>query len=93
MTTTVDLETRAERVRMALAEAGYPDPGLVWIGPSHVRRGAWSILVSGVVPKEVMRCAFKVTGPVFRCDPCWWADRACLESDHADDCDGTGWES
>lgn len=83
----VPVEVRAERMRMALAEAGYPH-AVVIAGPGS---SPDSVAV-GNVPREVAFRAYKVCGLMRLCESCWLARRACRPDDHADGCTGEGWD-
>lgn len=69
-----------DRLRMALAEAGYPDAAITqeWDGP-HVELTPGH---EGAVPSEVCWRAFRVAGcpDTPACYPCW-RDGSCDEHD------------
>lgn len=59
-------EQRVERVKMALAEAGYPDAE-VWVYNNRIHLIGW-------MPKSVAWRASAVAGDVHKCWPCFDAD-------------------
>lgn len=66
-------EAMAERVRMVLAEAGYPDAG-VFLKSRPDAPSPWPAIQGGSCPPEVSYKAFTVAGVWRRgqpCYPCW----------------------
>jgi hypothetical protein len=90
-TADLPIEEQAERVRMCLAEAGYPDPGHVTI-VNNLRGGASTVGIWPSVPADVAWKALDlvaVNGPI--CFACFDAFRECRPDDHAEGCTGDGW--
>ena len=69
-------DERCERVRMALAEAGYPDAEVSYLNSSD------QVKVSLSVPHAVAWRAWAVTGETRMCWPCWIGRKTLADCDH-----------